>query len=105
MNVRECRKENVKVLMENWLIKFIWLEMWILHAKFLIKHSRNMYRYFCFAPNLIQIIIDIVMLNYGPNINMELCKTFLQEFLQSMLDTKDVRCTFSISTLFKACGD
>ncbi len=36
--------------MENWLVKFIQQEMQISHVKFLIKHSRNMYRFvFCTA--------------------------------------------------------
>ncbi len=54
MNVRECKKENVKVLMENWFIKFIWLEMWILHAKFLIQHSKGFDQdlYAKFHPNI-----------------------------------------------------
>ncbi len=39
-----------------------------------------MYRYFCFVPNLIQIIIDIMMLGYRPNIHLKLNKAFLQEF-------------------------
>jgi hypothetical protein len=79
--------------------------MWILHAKCLIKHSGSTYKDLCFAPDLIQIIIDIVKLGYKPNIDVELHKTFFQKFFQSMLKTNDVRCTFSISSLFKACGD
>jgi hypothetical protein len=51
--------------------------MQILHVKILIKHFGSMYRSLCFVPNLIQIIIDIVMLGCRPNIDMELCKTFL----------------------------
>jgi hypothetical protein len=63
--------------MENWLVKFIWQEMQILHAKLLIKHFRSMYRDLCFALDLIQVIIDIMMLGCRPNIGLELCKTFL----------------------------
>lgn len=44
----------------------------------MIKHFGSMYRNLCFEPNLIQIIVDIVMLGYGPNIDVELCKTFLE---------------------------
>jgi hypothetical protein len=76
MNVRINKKENIKVLMENWLVRFIQQEMWISHAKLLIEHSGNMYIYLCFVPNLIQIIIDIVMLGCRLNIDLELCKTF-----------------------------
>jgi hypothetical protein len=62
--------------MENWLVRFIQQEMRILHAKLLIKHFGNMYRDLCFAIDLIQIIIDIVTLNYKPNIDLELRKKF-----------------------------
>ncbi len=66
--------------MENWLVKFIREEMWILHVKLLIKHSRSMYKDLCFALDLIQIIIDIMTLGYKTNIDVELHKTFLHEF-------------------------
>jgi hypothetical protein len=46
--------------------------MWILHAKFLMKHFRGIDEDFCFMPNLIKIITNIVMLGYKPNIQMEL---------------------------------
>jgi hypothetical protein len=55
-------KKNIKVLVENWLVRFIWQEMQILHAKLLIKHFGSMYKDLCFMPNLIQIIIGIVTL-------------------------------------------
>ncbi len=55
--------------------------MRILHAKLLIKHSGGIDEDFYFIPNLIEIIIDIVMLVYEPNIHMELQYTFLQDFL------------------------
>jgi hypothetical protein len=73
--------------------------MWILHAKLLIKHFGNMYRYLCFVPNLIQIIINIVMLGCRPNIDLELHKTFFQKFLQSKTRNDSAR------TLIKACGN
>jgi hypothetical protein len=76
MNVKINRKEKVKVLVENWFIKLIRQEMQILHAKFLVKHSRNMYRDLCSVPNLIQLIIDIMMLGCRPNTHLELSKTF-----------------------------
>jgi hypothetical protein len=50
MNVRINRKENVKVLVENWLVKFMKQEMWISHVKLMIKHYGNMYRDLCFVP-------------------------------------------------------
>jgi len=50
MNVRINRKENVKVLVEIWLVKFMKHEMWISHAKLMIKHYGNMYRDLCFVP-------------------------------------------------------
>jgi hypothetical protein len=62
MNVKISKKENIKVLVENWLVRFIQQEMQISHAKLLIKHSGNMYRYLCFVLDFIQIIVDIVML-------------------------------------------
>jgi hypothetical protein len=76
MSVRISRKENVKVLVENWLVKFIRQEMWISHAKLLIKHSGSMYRDLCFVPDFIQIIINIVTLGCKPNIHLELSKAF-----------------------------
>jgi hypothetical protein len=39
VNIRINIKENVKVIVENWLVKFIQQEIQILHAKLLIKHS------------------------------------------------------------------
>jgi hypothetical protein len=76
VSVRKHRKENVELLAENWLVKFIRQEMWISHAKLLIKHLEA-YRDLCFGPDLIQIIIDIVMLGCTPNIDLELHKTFI----------------------------
>jgi hypothetical protein len=73
--------------------------MRISHAKLLIKHFGNMYKDFCFALYLIQIIIDIVMLGYRPNTYLEFHKTFLQEFFQSKKKNDDVR------TLIKVCDD
>jgi hypothetical protein len=58
--------------MKNWLVRFIWKEMWIFHAKLLIKHSLGIDEDFCFMPNLIEIIINTVTLGYEPNIHMEL---------------------------------
>jgi len=63
------RKENIKVLMENWPVRFIQQEMRILHAKLLIKQFRRIDEDFCFMPYLIQIIINIVTLGYGSNIH------------------------------------
>ncbi len=80
MLLSECkkhRKKNIKVLMKNWLSMFIWQEMWILHAKCLIKHFGGFNQDLGFMPNLIQIIIDIVTLCWKPNIHMELCNTSL----------------------------
>jgi hypothetical protein len=73
--------------------------MQILHAKLLIKHFGSMYRDLCFATDLIQIIIDIVTLGCKPNIDLELRKTFFQEFFQSMTKNDSAR------TLIKTCGD
>ncbi len=65
--------------MKNWLVKFIRLKMWILHAKLLIKHFGRFDQdiYAKFHPN----ILDIVTMGYGPNIHMELHYTFIQEFV------------------------
>jgi hypothetical protein len=79
--------------------------MKMLHAKCLIKHSRNTYGDLCFAPHLIQIIINIVMLGCWPNVDVGLCKTFLQEFLQSKMENDDAKCNFSIPTLIETCGN
>jgi hypothetical protein len=57
MNIRTIRKKNVKVLVENWFIRFIWQKMWISHAKLLVTHSRNMYKGLCFVPYVIHVII------------------------------------------------
>jgi hypothetical protein len=76
VSVRKHKKENVKVHLENWLVSFIWQKMQISHARLLIQHSGSMYREKKFAPNLIQIIIDIVTLGCRPNIDLELHKTF-----------------------------
>jgi hypothetical protein len=43
-----------------------------LHAKLLIKYFRQIDEDFCFILDLIQIIIDVMMLDNGPNIHMEL---------------------------------
>jgi hypothetical protein len=67
--------------MKNWLAKSIWQEMQILHAKCLIKHFKRFDEDLSFMLNLIQIIINIMTLGYGPNIHMELLNTFLHEFL------------------------
>lgn len=54
MTVRIHRTKNIKVFTKNWLVKFIWLEMWILHAKFLIQHSKGFDQdlYAKFHPNI-----------------------------------------------------
>jgi hypothetical protein len=54
MNVRIHRKKNIKVFMKNWLVKFIRLEMWILHPKLLIKHFGRFDQdiYTKFHPNI-----------------------------------------------------
>ncbi len=57
VNVRISRKKNVKVIVENWLVRFIRKELQILHVKLLIKHFGSMYRDLCFVSDLIQIII------------------------------------------------
>jgi hypothetical protein len=44
MSINISIKENIKVLVENWLVGFIQLEMQISHVKLFIKHSGNMYR-------------------------------------------------------------
>jgi hypothetical protein len=44
VSVKKHRKKTVKILIENWLVRFIQQEMWILHAKLLVKHFKNMYR-------------------------------------------------------------
>jgi hypothetical protein len=64
-----------------------------------------MYKDFCFVPNLIQIIINIVMLGCESNIDVELRKTFFQEFFQSRLENDDVKCNFYISTLIETRGN
>jgi len=46
-----------------------------------------------------QIIIDIMILGYKQNINLELHKTFFQEFFQSMMAND------SAKMLIEACGD
>jgi hypothetical protein len=51
------------------------------------------------VPNLIQIIINIVMLVCKPNIDLELCKTFLQEVLQSKMENDGAR------TFIETCGN
>jgi len=80
--------------------------MQILHVKCLIKHSRGINRdLMCFAPDVIQIIINIVMLGYRPNIYMELCNKFFQQFLQSKPENEGARWSFVISALIKMCGD
>jgi hypothetical protein len=71
------RKENIKVLMESLLVRFIRQEMRILHAKLLIKHFKKIDEDLCFMPYLIQIIINIVTLGCGSNIYMELQYTYL----------------------------
>ncbi len=56
-------------------------------------------------PHLIQIIIDIVMVGCEPSVDVELHKTFLQEFLQSRMENDDARCSISIPTLIEMCGN
>jgi DNA polymerase sigma len=73
--------------------------MRISHAKKLIKHFGSMYRDLYFTIDLIQIIINIVTLGCKPDINLELHKTFFQEFFQSMTANDSAR------TLIEACGD
>jgi hypothetical protein len=58
-----------------------------------------MYKDFCFVLDLIQIIKDIVMLGYKPNIDLELHKFFFQKFLQSRMENDGVR------TFIKSCGN
>ncbi len=77
--------------MENWLIRFIWQEMWILHAKLLVKHSKSMCKDLCFVYEMIQVITYIVMLGCKPNINLELSKAFLYEFFQSRMQNDDAK--------------
>jgi hypothetical protein len=72
VNITRSKKENVKVLVENWFVKFIRQEMQILHAKFLIKHSGSMCGDLCFLLDVIQAIIYIMTLGYILNINLEL---------------------------------
>ncbi len=100
-----CRKENVKILMKNWLVKFIKQEMWISHAKILIKHFRKIAENWCSMLNLIQIFILIVALIYGPNIHMELWYTFLYKFLWSKPKNNGAMWSSSISSLINTCGD
>ncbi len=50
-------------------------------------------------------IIDIMTLGCGRNIDMELQKTFLQEFFQSKMENDGVRCSFSTLALIETCGD
>ncbi len=97
VSIRISRKENIKVLVENWLVKFIKQEMQISHAKLLIKLFKCMYRDFCFVPYLIQIIINIVMLSWKLNIHLELNEAFFQKILQSKIKNDDVK------TFFEAC--
>ncbi len=58
-----------------------------------------MYRDFCFVPDLIQIIINIVMMGCKQNLNLELRKTFFQEFLQSKMEND------SAKRFIETCGD
>jgi hypothetical protein len=53
MSIKISIKENIKVLVENWLVGFIQPEMQISHVKLLIKHFGSMYRDLCFLPNVI----------------------------------------------------
>ncbi len=85
--------------MENWLVKFIRQKMRISHAKLLIKHFESMYGDLSFVLDVIHVIIYIVTLGCRPNIDLELWKTFFQEFLQSMMENESVR------TLIEVCGD
>jgi hypothetical protein len=55
----------------------------ILHATLLAKHSKGINDNLCFTLDLIQIIIDVVTLDYIPYIHIELHYTPLEEFLQS----------------------
>jgi len=95
---KDKQKKKRQGFLENWLVKFIQQEMWISHAKLLIKHFGSMYGDLCFVPNVIQVIIYIVMLGYIPNIDLELQKTFLQEFFQFRIKIDDAR------TLIEAYG-
>ncbi len=58
-----------------------------------------MYKDFCFVLDLIQIIINIVMMGCKPNLNLELCKTFFQEFLQFKMENDNAK------TFIETCGD
>jgi hypothetical protein len=62
---------------KNRLVRLIWQEMNSLHAKLLIKYFGGIDEDLCFMLELIQIIIDGVMLGYGPNIHVELHYTSL----------------------------
>jgi hypothetical protein len=84
---------------ENWLVKFIRQEMWILHAKLLVKHSGNMYRDLCFVLEVVHVIIYIVTLGYRLNIDLELRKAILYEFLQPRMQNDGAR------TSIKMCYD
>jgi len=73
---KDKQKKNIKVFLENWLVRFIQQEMWISHAKLLVKHSRSMYRYLCFLFKMIQVIIYIMTLGCKPNITWSWARHF-----------------------------
>jgi hypothetical protein len=90
---------------ENWLVRFIQQEMRISHAILLIEHFGSMYKDFFFLLDCIQILINIVMLGYRPNIDLELCKTFLHEFKnpkQKMIRQEPLSKCVVIKTLFRS---
>jgi hypothetical protein len=58
-----------------------------------------MYRYLCFVLEVIHVIIYIVTLGCRPNINLELSKAFLYEFLQCRMQNDSAR------TSIKMCYD
>jgi len=62
----------------------------LLHATLLAKYSKRINGNLCFTLNLIQIIIDVVKLDYIPYIHSEQHYTPLEEFLQSKLENKGV---------------
>jgi hypothetical protein len=54
----------------------------ILQATFLTKYSKGIDGNFCFTLDLIQIITNVVTLDYEPNIRNELRYISIQKFLQ-----------------------
>jgi hypothetical protein len=63
----------------------------ILQATFLTKYSKGIDGIFCFKPNLIQIITNVVTLDCEPNIRNELRYTSIQKFLQFRLENESAK--------------